>query len=148
MRKITSLTTVILVFTLPFFLIACAGEKVKEAKKPAEGAATEQAANPDYTDPGQLAKLIETGEKEYYLIDVRTAEEFESGYIPTAINIPYDVIAENLPTEDRDALIIVYCRSGARASRAKQTLEELGYTNIINFGAVADWEGELLKGGS
>jgi phage shock protein E len=89
-----------------------------------------------------LEKLIEEG-KDYLLIDVRTEEEYNSGFIPTAINIPYDVIAENLPTEDKSALIILYCRSGRRSGIAKETLEGLGFTNVINFGAVENWKKEL-----
>ena len=99
----------------------------------------------DYQDPEVLAQLIERQDKDYHLIDTRTDREYRSGYIPTAINIPHDVIGDNLPTEDRSALIIVYCRSGARSGRAKRTLEGLGFTNVINFGGIGSWKGKIEK---
>jgi rhodanese-related sulfurtransferase len=91
----------------------------------------------------ELAALI--GEPNLYLIDVRTAEEYRAGAIPSAINIPYDVIQNNLPTQDRSARIVVYCRSGNRSGRAKATLEALGFRNVNNFGAVSNWQGELVR---
>ncbi len=93
----------------------------------------------------QLAQLIAQADPNTYLIDVRTAEEFKSGAIPTAINIPYDVIENNLPTQDRRARIVVYCRSGHRASIAKAKLEALGFTQVNNFGAIDNWDGKLVR---
>ncbi len=90
----------------------------------------------------ELAGLL--GQPGLYLIDVRTAGEFRAGAIPTALNIPYDLIQDNLPTEDRDARIVVYCRSGNRSSVAKAKLEELGFRSVNNFGAVSNWRGELV----
>ena len=90
-----------------------------------------------------LEEIINGSLEDYILIDVRTKEEYAGGYIPTAINIPYDVIADNLPTDNKDAKIIVYCRSGRRSSIADNTLTDLGYTNVVDFGGVSNWEGEL-----
>ncbi|HUV07195.1 MAG TPA: rhodanese-like domain-containing protein [Spirochaetia bacterium] len=99
----------------------------------------------DYKDPDTLKQLIEKKDKDYFLIDVRTDREYGTGFIPSAINIPYDVIGNNLPTEDRSALIVVYCASGSRSGRAKQALDELGFKNVINFGRVGRWKWELKK---
>jgi rhodanese-related sulfurtransferase len=90
----------------------------------------------------ELAGLL--GQPDLLLIDVRTAEEYRAGAIPSALNIPYDVIQDNLPTQDRQARIVVYCRSGNRSGRAKATLEALGFRNVNNFGAVGNWRGELI----
>ncbi len=90
----------------------------------------------------ELAGLI--GQPNLYLIDVRTAEEYRAGAIPSALNIPYDVIQDNLPTQDRSARIVVYCRSGNRSGKAKATLEALGFQNVNNFGAVTNWQGKLV----
>ena len=92
-----------------------------------------------------LAEIIARDDPNTYLIDVRTAEEYRSGAIPSARNIPFDVIGSNLPTQDRAARIIVYCRSGNRSSQAKATLEALGFTSVNNFGAVSNWQGELER---
>lgn len=91
----------------------------------------------------RLAEIIASGDPDTYLVDVRTEAEYEAGAIPSAINIPFDVIADNLPTEDRSARIIVYCRSGNRSGIAQDTLEGLGFTNVTNFGGVSNWKGEL-----
>jgi len=91
----------------------------------------------------RLAEIIAAGDGNTYLVDVRTEEEFNSGAIPSAINIPFDLIADNLPTEDRTARIIVYCRSGNRSGIASDTLEDLGFTNVLDFGGVNNWRGEL-----
>jgi phage shock protein E len=90
-----------------------------------------------------LAEIIASGDPDTFLVDVRSEGEYKSGAIPSAINIPYDVIAENLPTEDRSARIIVYCRSGNRSAAAAGTLENLGFTNVLDFGGVGNWKGEL-----
>ena len=97
----------------------------------------------DYTDPEALIQLIERQDQEYYLVDVRTESEYNSGFIPTAVNIPYDVLTDKLPTEDRDALIIVYCRSGKLSAIAGTILTELGFTSVFDFGGIYRWPGGL-----
>ena len=94
-------------------------------------------------DSDALQKLITEKREDYILVDVRTKQEYESGYIPTAINIPYREIGEYLPTDDRSAKIILYCRSGRRSGIAKDTLDKLGFNNVIDFGGITRWEGEL-----
>ena len=71
-----------------------------------------------------------------FWIDVRTQEEFDSGHLEEAILIPHDQIAARIAevTQNKDAVIHLYCRSGGRAGRAKTALEELGFTQIINEG--------------
>jgi len=93
-----------------------------------------------------VEKLIEEQEREYILVDVRTPAEYESGYIPTAVNIPLSEIGNNPPTEDKDALVILYCRSGNRSGQALKILVGLGYTNVHNIGGIIDWTGEVVSG--
>ncbi len=89
--------------------------------------------------------MIEEKNRDYILVDARTQAEYESGYIPTAVNIPHTEIGQNPPTEDRSAFIIVYCRSGARSGIAKDTLESIGYENVVNFGGIGRREGDLAR---
>ena len=96
-----------------------------------------------YREPAELKSLIEEGENDYLLVDVRTEEEYEGGYIPSAINIPVQSIERNPPDLPKDSLVIVYCRSGGRSSRAKLILEELGYDKVVNFGGIIDWPYEV-----
>lgn len=79
--------------------------------------------------------LNKQAEQEIWL-DVRTAEEYAAGHLVNAINIPFDVIEDNIAsiTTDKNATIYLYCKSGRRASVALQSLESLGYTNVINKG--------------
>jgi rhodanese-related sulfurtransferase len=101
-----------------------------------------------YVDPANLARLISDKGAPYILVDVRTPEEYASGHIPTAVNIPVSQIAEKPPTDDKAALIIVYCRSGARSTTAKRTLDQLGYTDVVNFRGIGRWDGQLVEGES
>jgi rhodanese-related sulfurtransferase len=55
---------------------------------------------------------------------------------------------ERPPQVDRDALVVTYCGSGARASRAQATLERMGFENVVNFGGVASWPEDLVTGDS
>lgn len=80
------------------------------------------------------------GEPMTVWIDVRSAEEFKQGHVNGAINIPYEVIGKEIAsiTRDVDTDIRVYCRSGRRSGIAKDTLNGLGYQNVINEGGYED----------
>jgi len=98
-----------------------------------------------YRDPDRLAQLINGTGPAYVLVDVRTAEEYQSGHIPSAINIPVGEIHDHPPTADASALIIVYCASGGRSARAKTILNELGYTLVVDFGGIVRWTGDVVS---
>ena len=89
----------------------------------------------------------ETG---YIILDVRRADEFAAGHIPGAINVANESISTDEIPElpDKDQLIMVYCRSGRRSKEAAEKLVKLGYTNIVEFGGILDWEGETVTGQS
>ena len=94
----------------------------------------------------EAAQLMqeETG---FVLLDVRTQEEYASGHIPGAICIPNETIgSEEIPElPDKDQLILVYCRSGNRSKQASQKLAEQGYTNVVEFGGINGWTGEIVQ---
>lgn len=117
--------------------------------RPESAAAQAPAAAADFASQAlsseQLASLIERKEPDFHLVDVRTDAEYRAGAIPTAVNIPYDQIGSRPPTQDKNARIIVYCRSGNRSGQAKTALEALGYRNVNDFGAVGNWKGELIR---
>ena len=93
------------------------------------------------------AKALMEESEGYILLDVRTKEEYESGYIPGAINIPLSDINENVVSSlpDKSQMILVYCRSGNRSRQASDKLSKLGYTNIIEIGGINSWKGEIIK---
>ena len=86
-------------------------------------------------------------EKDYIILDVRRPDEFASGHIPGAINVPNEDIgtAEIAELPNKSQLILVYCRSGRRSKEASEKLVKLGYTNIVEFGGILDWKGEIEK---
>lgn len=69
-------------------------------------------------------------------IDVRSADEYAGGHVEAAVNIPHTEIAGKISavSGDKNQEIKLYCRSGKRAGMAKQTLEQMGYTNVTNIG--------------
>ena len=86
-------------------------------------------------------------EKNYIILDVRRPDEYAEGHIPGAINVPNEEIGTEEIAElpDKSQLILVYCRSGRRSKEASEKLVKLGYTNIVEFGGILDWKGEIQK---
>ena len=84
----------------------------------------------------------ETG---YIILDVRRPNEYAAGHIPNAINVANESIGTSEIAElpDKNQLILVYCRSGRRSKEAAEKLVKLGYTNIVEFGGIIDWKGEI-----
>lgn len=83
----------------------------------------------------------------YIILDVRTVAEYNDGHIPNAICIPNETIngdiIDKLPNKEQ--LILIYCRSGNRSKQAAEKLKNLGYTNLVEFGGIIDWKGEVVK---
>ena len=88
----------------------------------------------------ELKTKIDQSSEPLVLLDVRTAEEFESGRIKNSINIPHEILLSNidLVSEYNDEQLVVYCRSGKRASLVIEALEKNGFTNVV------DIEGDIL----
>ena len=86
-------------------------------------------------------------EKNYIILDVRRPDEYANGHIPGAINVPNEEIGTSEIPElpDKSQKILVYCRSGRRSKEAAKKLVKLGYTDIVEFGGILDWTGELEK---
>ncbi|MDR2134773.1 MAG: rhodanese-like domain-containing protein [Treponema sp.] len=94
------------------------------------------------------AKRVLESEEPYLLVDVRTAEEFGAGHIAGARLIPDYEIAARAPEElpDKDAPVIVYCRSGMRSSGAARALIKMGYTRIYDLGGIMGWPYDTVRG--
>ena len=87
-------------------------------------------------------------ESGYIILDVRRPDEYATGHIPNAINVPNENIGTNEISQlpNKDQLIMVYCRSGRRSKEAAEKMVKLGYTNIVEFGGILDWKGESVSG--
>ena len=92
----------------------------------------------------EIVKIMDEN-KDYIILDVRTIEEYKEGHIPNAICIPNETIGEGIIKElpDKEQLILIYCRSGNRSKQAAEKLKKLGYTNLVEFGGIMDWNGKL-----
>lgn len=80
------------------------------------------------------------------ILDVREQEEYDSGHIPGAVLLPVGTIDEDTAAEvipEKDATLLVYCRSGNRSRTAASALAGLGYTNIYEFGGINTWPYEI-----
>ena len=82
-----------------------------------------------------------------FWIDVRSAEEYATGHVSPAVNIPHTEIVARIGevTTDKDAEIYLYCRSGRRSGLAKDALEQAGYTNVVNLGGLAEAQAEAAR---
>ncbi len=93
----------------------------------------------------KAAKEMMDSDKELVVVDVRTDEEYKSGHIVGAINIPVEQITAGDfgSLADKNQTILIYCRSGNRSKVASGFLAENGYKNIYEFGGIKDWEYEI-----
>jgi phage shock protein E len=73
-------------------------------------------------------------------IDVRTQAEWDAGHIEGALHLPVDVIGERIAAAvpDKTTPVVLYCKAGVRAGKAKGVLEKLGYTRVENAGGYED----------
>ncbi len=125
---------------LPILLIILMLGGCAAAKDPANDLAYKQIT-------ANEAKELMESETDYIILDVRRPDEFSEGHIPNAVNIPNENIGSEEISElpDKDQLILVYCRSGNRSKQASEKLAKLGYTNVVEFGGIIDWPGEIEK---
>ena len=103
-------------------------------------------SEPGYEQISQTEALeIMNTQENYIIVDVRTPEEFLTGHIAGAVNLPNEEIGtEPIPLlPQKDQLILVYCRSGNRSRQASRKLSELGYTNVREFGGINTWTGPV-----
>jgi phage shock protein E len=82
-----------------------------------------------------LTACASSNQVERHWIDVRSAEEYHQQHLEGSVNIPHSQITAAISdiTNNKNAEIYLYCRSGRRADLAKQALEAMGYTKVINL---------------
>ena len=142
------LFSLLFIFVLLFSFSGCKGDEETQLNTESDTTNTKEMMNMTYEQISQKeAKRIMDTESDYIIIDARTQEEYDEGHIENAILIPEYEIQEKAPEliPDKNALILVYCRSGRRSKIASEALAELGYTNVKEFGGIIDWEYEIVK---
>ena len=84
-----------------------------------------------------------------FILDVRTPEEFEAGYIPEAVNINIyegQGFLDALNDLDKSKNYYVYCRSGNRSRQACALMNSIGFGQAFNLeGGIIDWQGEVTQ---
>jgi len=90
--------------------------------------------------PAEVKTLMD-GNSAFILVDVRTPEEFRERHIEGAVLIPESQIVSRAESElpDKTAMIVVYCLSGGRSSRAARTLTGMGYEKVFDMGGISGW---------
>ncbi len=130
------LSIIFLMLFLMFAVLSCAAEPEPET-----------AARGEYKriSAEEAKEMIDN--EDVIVVDVRTEEEFEETRIEGALLIPdyeiQELAAEKLP--DKDATILIYCRTGRRSENASRALLEMGYTNVYDFGGIVDWDYETFS---
>jgi len=81
------------------------------------------------------------------LIDVRSVNEFDSGHILQAYNMPLDRVDVLVPSavKDKNKVLLLHCSTGVRSGLAKKKLEEMGYKNVFNLGSY-ERAGKIVMG--
>jgi len=107
------------------------------------------------SDKSSEVKVVSTEEmqsilemEDVQLVDVRTYEEYEAGYIKGAQNIDF-----NSPTFDEDILkldknkpVVLYCKSGGRSTKCAKKMLEAGFVKVYDLnGGITQWEFEGLS---
>ena len=94
------------------------------------------------------AKAMMEEQPDAVILDVREQDEYDAGHIPGAVLLPVGTIDEETAASaipENDTVVLVYCRSGNRSKTASQSLVDLGYTQIYEFGGIQDWPYDLER---
>ena len=92
------------------------------------------------------AKRMMDAQEDAVVLDVREQDEYDEKHIPGAVLLPVGSINKETAAAaipEQDTVVLVYCRSGNRSKTASQTLANLGYTNVYEFGGINDWPYEI-----
>src|SRR5262245_38640792 len=94
------------------------------------------------TDPNTVKQRLDRGEK-FHLVDVREDHEWEKDHIPGSIHLGKGIIERDIEGKipDKNAEMILYCGGGFRSALAADTLQKMGYTNVISMdGGYSGWK--------
>lgn len=98
-----------------------------------------------FSRKGMDQYVAEAKEAGITIVDVREADEFASGHVEGAINVPLSVLAEQAPKAlpNKDEELYVHCLGGMRSEKACKQLASMGYSKLTNIGGIKDYHGPL-----
>lgn len=132
---------------LTSYLYSCTGNAQSSGSETDQQ--TEQVAKPMVKNIAQEEFLKLQNQEGVMILDVRTTGEVAQGYIQGA-SIFADVTGNSFQNDiaalDKNKTYLVYCKSGARSSRAAQMMIDAGFTNVYNLkGGISNWTGPIAK---
>ena len=105
----------------------------------------EQEKNTTLDTASEAKEMMDKGN--VTIVDVREPSEYAGGHVPGAMLLPLGTVSSSaekaLP--DKDAVLLVYCRSGVRSLKASRELVSMGYKHVNDFGGILDWPYEIEK---
>ncbi len=125
--------------------LSCAPAMAAEGPAP-EAVAQQMKTTYKVISPEEAKQMM--GKKGVVVLDVRTPEEFAEGHIEGAVNVPLQSLKPGEKVSaapDTKGTLLVYCRSGKRATAASEILLKSGYEKVYNFGGVQGWPFGLVK---
>ena len=145
----------VLATAMTLALVACSQPMSSDTSSSAGTSASSSSATSStgtgYTviKPSEAKSMIDAGN--VTVVDVRTQSEYEDAHIEGAVLVPLDTIGDTdiaaLP--DKDATLIVYCRTGVRSAQASAALVKLGYTHVYDMdGGITSWTYGTVSGAS
>ncbi len=132
----------VILLVIALCLTACAAHHFAGPARTSDQMVKEAKASISEVSVGDVKKMIDNKDK-IVILDVRDKDEFETGYIPGAINLSRGMLEFKINTviPDRNAKIVVYCGVDLRGPLATRTLNEMGYRNAVNInGGLKAWK--------
>ena len=145
--KTKFLAALLVVLGVSVLLSGCSSADSNTMQAPAAKAQESKVTAEYHKITQEQAKERMTKNPKVIILDVRTPQEYKDGHIDKAINVPNEDINTTPPKElpDKNAEILVYCRSGHRSKQASDKLVKMGYTNIYDFGGINTWTYGTVK---
>jgi len=149
-KVLTVLTPVVLLLFFSAFLFSCSGKNIQEI--PSTSNQEDSSSKESTTVQSSLSKneiqnvsvddayTMLKDKNKYFLLDVRTQEEYNEGFIENSVLIPLTELESRLSEIPADKPIVVYCRSGNRSSQAAQILIKNNFSPVYNvLGGITEW---------
>ena len=146
--KTKFLAALLVVLGVSVLLSGCGSADSNTMQAPAAKAQESKVTAEYHKITQEQAKERMTKNPKVIILDVRTPQEYKDGHIDKAINVPNEDINTTPPKElpDKNAEILVYCRSGHRSKQASDKLVKMGYKHIYDFGGITTWPYETESG--